>query len=238
MAVQTVNVKLPRTMYRQLEKSATTMERIMSALVDKGWLDRRRNPKYKWDKTYQYRVNIIQIQRELMELGYSLEGYSLGEIKVEASKLQNEASTLQNEVSSLQNEGAIPEITTKSTLKTLEEEEEVITLADVMIFINEQIALRAITNQKTLTAIYEVATKCRAVGTNDREAMQNYCITVIEEKMAKFGQKQGTKAPRRDKAPTRTEIIPEHMKDGYEAPKQPQPIKKSDIDAMLEKLRN
>lgn len=113
------------------EKSTTTMERLISSLVDNGWLDRRRNPKYKWDKTYQYRVNIITIQRDLMKLGYSLEGYSLGEISPqstaadtnlqnEASNIQNEDSTLQNEVSYLQNEAAIPEITTETTKEIID----------------------------------------------------------------------------------------------------------------------
>ena len=106
------------------EKSSTTMERIMNVLVDKGWLDRRRNPKYKWDKTYQYRVNILKIQQDLMKLGYALEGYSLGvenkqesdespNLQNEPSRLQNEPSKLQNEGLRLQNEAAIPEITSK-----------------------------------------------------------------------------------------------------------------------------
>lgn len=121
------------------EKSVTTMERIIKDLVDKGWIDRRRNPKYKWDKTYQYRVNIVKIQHDLLQLGYSLEGYSLGDfledthddsklqnegsnlqnddsnLQNEASILQNDDSKLQNEASKLQNEGAIPEITTETT---------------------------------------------------------------------------------------------------------------------------
>lgn len=109
------------------EKSATTMERIISSLVDNGWLDRRRNPKYKWDKTYQYRVNILEIQKDLFKLGYSLEGYTLGMIpqwEVADTNLQNadsniqiEDSRLQNADSYLQNEGAIPEITTEITLE-------------------------------------------------------------------------------------------------------------------------
>lgn len=113
------------------EKSSTTMERIISSLVDNGWLDRRRNPKYKWDKTYQYRVNIFEIQKDLIQLGYSLEGYNLGIIELqstdegtnlqnEASKIQNEVSTLQNEASYLQNEAAIPEIITETTKKIID----------------------------------------------------------------------------------------------------------------------
>lgn len=99
-----------------LECSTTTMERICKLLVENGWLKRRRNPKFKWDKTWQYRVDLQLIQKDLQKLGYSLEGYSLFiEEEVSApSKLQNEVSidkdekapNLQNEVSKLQNEGS------------------------------------------------------------------------------------------------------------------------------------
>ena len=120
------------------EKSETTMERIIKALVENGWLDRRTNPKYKWDKTYQYRVNILKIQRDLIQLGYSLEGYSLGEIDSkhdEDTNLQNEDSTIQNEGSTLHFEGAIPEITTKNTSNTTlqsvcSEEQEILSLLE------------------------------------------------------------------------------------------------------------
>lgn len=199
------------------EKSATTMERIMNSLVEKGWLDRRRNPKHKWDKTYQYRVNIVKIQHDLMEFGYSLEGYSLGEIKDsnsdedtklqnEGSKVQIEASRLHFEESRLQNEGAIPEITPEIT--SFEEEEE-ITVGHVMTFLNEQINKREITNQKTITAIFEVAAKCKAIGTSDRQAMENFCITIIEDKMKLFGQKSSKS--RTDKKSTRTEPVPDWL---------------------------
>lgn len=106
------------------EKSETTMERIMTALVNSGWLDRRRNPKYKWDKTYQYRVNILKIQNDLIKLGYSLEGYSLpndnsnnddSNLQNEGSRVQFDFSKVQNEGSMVQFEGAIPKITTKTT---------------------------------------------------------------------------------------------------------------------------
>ncbi|MCB4338190.1 hypothetical protein [Bacillus subtilis] len=109
-----------------LECSTTTMERICKLLVENGWLKRRRNPKFKWDKTWQYRVDLQLIQKDLQKLGYSLEGYSLfiAEEVSAPSKLQNEGSTdkdetapslqiedseLQNEVSNLRNEVSNPQ---------------------------------------------------------------------------------------------------------------------------------
>ena len=53
----------------------TAMRTHISYLVDQGWLSRRRNPEEKWDKTFQYRVNLIKIQVDLFKLGYVLEGY-------------------------------------------------------------------------------------------------------------------------------------------------------------------
>ena len=53
----------------------TAMRTHIGYLVDQGWLSRRRNPDEKWDKTFQYRVNLINIQLDLFKLGYVLEGY-------------------------------------------------------------------------------------------------------------------------------------------------------------------
>lgn len=94
----------------------------------------------------------------------------------------------------------------------IEEEEEVITIAlsDVISFMNNQIDKREITNKKTLTAIFEVAEKCKAIGTNDREVMENYCIKVVEDKMSRFGQKQKAAGSKHK------EYIPTHMQQQME----------------------
>lgn len=73
----------------------------LNYLVEQGWLDRRKNPKWKADKTFQYRVNIINIQRDLLILGYSLEGY-----KIDISLFQNETSMSNNRTSVFRNETA------------------------------------------------------------------------------------------------------------------------------------
>lgn len=63
--------------------SKTTMGKYLDKLVEKGWLEKRRNPHLPLDKTYQYRVNISKIQRDLLALGYNLEGY-----KIDLTKLK------------------------------------------------------------------------------------------------------------------------------------------------------
>ncbi len=87
--------------------SQQTAIRLLDKLVKNGWLSRRNNPKFKWDRTYQYRVNLVKISQDLAPLGYHLEGYK-------SPWLCN----LQNGACDNQNGGAIPEITTE-TLKDL-----------------------------------------------------------------------------------------------------------------------
>jgi len=57
--------------------STRTLRRRVDYLVENDWLARRRNPRYRWDKTYQYRPDIRKIQRDLDAIGYVLAGYPL-----------------------------------------------------------------------------------------------------------------------------------------------------------------
>ena len=57
--------------------STPTIRKYIKQLVEKGYLAQRKNPKYKWDKTIQYRVDLYKIQLDLGKLGYALEGYRL-----------------------------------------------------------------------------------------------------------------------------------------------------------------
>lgn len=104
----------------------SNIRKHIQALVDNGWLDQRRNPKYKWDKTYQYRPNIVKIQKDLHLLGYSLEGYPLQLDNETLDKLCNidnsrisvlEIGNCETEIHNQQNEKAIPEINKKITSK-------------------------------------------------------------------------------------------------------------------------
>lgn len=119
-------------------RSATTMRRIISRLVAQGWISERSNPHNAWDKTKQYRVNLATLQRELAELGYSLDGHELStgtngptasqqpqttgsEPQNITSKNQNTGSKTQNVASNLRPAGAIPEITAEIAAKNTAE---------------------------------------------------------------------------------------------------------------------
>lgn len=104
-------------------KSPKTILRILDNLVENGWLSRRTNPKYRWDKTYQYRVNILKIQSDLYELGYAMEGYKARDIAIDKLSLREDNVPLREDNLSLREDNlshrrvhvvsAIPEITTK-----------------------------------------------------------------------------------------------------------------------------
>ena len=57
--------------------SVPTIRKYIKQLVENGYLIQRRNPKYKWDKTMQYRVDLYKVQLDLGKLGYVLDGFKL-----------------------------------------------------------------------------------------------------------------------------------------------------------------
>lgn len=71
-----------------LNMSKSNMMTHIKTIVKAGWVEQRRNPKNKMDKTYQYRVDIVKIQRDLARLGFALEGY-----RVPLDLLNNDASS-------------------------------------------------------------------------------------------------------------------------------------------------
>lgn len=57
--------------------SASQIRRYISELVDMGYISKRNNPKYKWDRTLQYRVNLVNIAKDLRKNGYPLSDYKI-----------------------------------------------------------------------------------------------------------------------------------------------------------------
>lgn len=93
--------------------SPSNMRIHIKALTDKGWLQERRNPDYKWDKTLQYRVDTLKLKNDLHNLGYSIN--IDGEYRV--SILENRVAKTENQTT--QNETAIPENTTETTTEII-----------------------------------------------------------------------------------------------------------------------
>lgn len=111
--------------------SQTTVRRYLKELVKHEFIFERRNPnpKYRYDKTYQYRVNLNKIRMELKTLGYELndfDTYYNEKEYISRTDHQNAHPYKQNEHTSNhsvytvnQNEAAIPEITSKNTSKNI-----------------------------------------------------------------------------------------------------------------------
>ena len=45
--------------------NVNSMRDHIKYLVERGWVSERTNPAYKWDKTLQYRVNLVKIKNDL-----------------------------------------------------------------------------------------------------------------------------------------------------------------------------
>jgi DNA-binding MarR family transcriptional regulator len=107
-----------------LDVHPTTVRRHLKVLEEKGYLFKRTNSRYKWDKTYQYRVNLVKVVKDLERLGYPIKDYewltsgegdkkSLGDQDNSSSK-ENAGSRMHNDSSKVFDAGAIPENTTKT----------------------------------------------------------------------------------------------------------------------------
>ena len=120
--------------------SSKTVGRKLEILLNNGWLNRRNNPKYKWDRTYQYRVDLLKIAKDLNKIGYVLQDYKIdlqmlgnsnsqfdscsSQEKQEETKCleplkisnrQDDFSIDQDDFSIGQVDSALPEITTEIT---------------------------------------------------------------------------------------------------------------------------
>lgn len=100
----------------------------------------------------------------------------------------------------------------QNALQDFEEEEEItVNISESMILdlMNLKIKEREITNKKTIKAIHDVSSKCKAIGTTDLVAAENYVIKVVEEKMSKLGQKQKVRQGRVESSGNRKEMLPD-----------------------------
>lgn len=106
--------------------NATTIRRIITKIVEKGYLLERRNPKYRYDRTFQYRPNTNLILKDLNELGFRFNYEMLVnqdnhrriiDINLQNSgiDIQKASTNLYYRMPKLQNAGAIPEITSETT---------------------------------------------------------------------------------------------------------------------------
>lgn len=94
--------------------SASQIRRHINDLVKSGYISKRNNPKYKWDRTLQYRVNLVNIAKALKKNGYPLSDYKIN-IPDEFFPITHSCAINNAHVENqtCAHEQAIPEITNK-----------------------------------------------------------------------------------------------------------------------------
>jgi len=60
-----------------LESSKSTISRILNSFIENEWLERRHRKSTNLDQTYEYRVNLMKLQSDLLGLGYTLANYKI-----------------------------------------------------------------------------------------------------------------------------------------------------------------
>ena len=107
--------------------SASQIRRYISELVDMGYISKRNNPKYKWDRTLQYRVNLVNIAKDLKKNGYPLSDYRIEIPESEKTNAHECAINKKQKKNQTQvSEEAIPENTTDTTNRDYHSENTVI----------------------------------------------------------------------------------------------------------------
>ncbi|MEZ4529224.1 MAG: hypothetical protein R2941_25220 [Desulfobacterales bacterium] len=102
--------------------SDQTIARYMKELIALGFVQERSNPVHRWDRTRQYRVDMVRVQKSLSEKGYSLSGW-LVPAAPSFSKMENADSDLEIQTEKTENVNfhfgnAIPETTTETETET------------------------------------------------------------------------------------------------------------------------
>jgi hypothetical protein len=82
-----------------LDLDPTTVRAKMKRMIEKGWISERNNPdpRFKWDKTKQYRFNAKKVAEDLGRLGYPLEGWVLqGHVQNRSCEIQDRSCEIQD----------------------------------------------------------------------------------------------------------------------------------------------
>lgn len=58
-----------------IDTNVKTVRKYLKNLVEKGFLLRRKNPEWKVDRTYQYRINLRKLVNEVNNIGHHVEGF-------------------------------------------------------------------------------------------------------------------------------------------------------------------
>ncbi|MEN8907806.1 MAG: hypothetical protein ABF289_17790 [Clostridiales bacterium] len=73
-----------------LKETTKTIQRYINNLENRNFIDKRRNPRIRYDRTYQYRVNIFNIVTALNKNNYTLQNYKIDFYEINSKPLIKE----------------------------------------------------------------------------------------------------------------------------------------------------
>jgi hypothetical protein len=80
------------------DDSLKTIARKLEDLVARGFLDRRNNPDHAYDRTYQYRVNLLFVYDTLNKHGYQMEGFKAEPVADDMPKQEKKENNILSEI--------------------------------------------------------------------------------------------------------------------------------------------
>lgn len=149
--------------------SPNTIRKYLGNIVEKNYVKRRNNPRYKWDKTLQYRVNLVKVILDLSNLGYPIDDYKrlLRIEENDASSKQTVSPNVEKSDSKLNDCTAIPEITTEITPKINSE------TSSSFERIEDEINIYDTNQFELISKTYLSLSKNKQLSSNDKIAIKN-----------------------------------------------------------------
>lgn len=149
--------------------SPNTIRKYLGNIVEKNYVKRRNNPRYKWDKTLQYRVNLVKVILDLSNLGYPINEYKqLLRIKEnDTSSKQTIPPNVEKDDSKPNDCTAIPEITTEITPKINSE------TSSSSEWIEDEIDIYNTNQFELISKTYLSLSKNKQLSPNDQKAIQD-----------------------------------------------------------------
>src|SRR5699024_9014545 len=117
-----------------LSVSVNTVRKHINQLVKKGYLNKRSNPIYRLDKTFQYRVNLVKVTSASKKIEYRLEDKILLTVNADfdARETNTEQFNNYNEFYKRTGITAITDITTDTNTNNLSEISSSLSIDDYM----------------------------------------------------------------------------------------------------------
>ena len=168
-----------------LNLTTASMRKHITTLKSKGFIIERENPRYKWDRTKQYRVDLVKITEELGKAEYYLSDYKLNieSVKSKTPILENKNQSLETKVQTSKNSNAIPETTTETTAETHKKVSKKAQSYDEIINGYTQ-------NEILKTSLVEFV-KMRSL--NKRQPLTSHGLDLLLKKLDKLGQTDAQK---------------------------------------------